>query len=147
MYYVVGKKQQSCWRVLLVPKGYELAFWKGRKSSAWHLMSPDKHLGEQGCNYQFCNQEILNTCKNRSVNIHPSVLFMFNWIWFCTVICCQFVTHYLSVVNHHLASCFAFTFIHPAWSFKICFCFCFVHSVSFDYLLFDYSVLLSVLIR
>ncbi len=57
-------------------------------------------------------------------------------IRFCIIICCQFIFHCLSVVIRHLASCFIFTFVHPAQSFWICFCF-----ILFDYSLFDYSVL------
>jgi hypothetical protein len=67
--------------------------------------------------------------------------FMFNRIHFCIVICCQFVTRYLSVIIHHLASCFAFTFVHPGRPFRICFFFCFVCSVTFNYSIRLFSVI------
>jgi hypothetical protein len=119
----VDKQQQSCWRVLWVPKGHKWACWKGRKPTAWHLMPPDKHLGKHGCNYQFCKHEMFNPCKSRSVNIFPSIFVHVQLHQFCIVICCQFIFYYLSVVIRHLASCFAFTLIRSSQSFQIWFCF------------------------
>ncbi len=87
------KKQQSCWRVLWVPKGHEWTCWKGRKLAAWHLMPFDKHLCKQGCNCQ-CDQEIFNP-RNLILNICPSVSLMFNPIQFCINI---FVASLLFVV-------------------------------------------------
>ncbi len=37
------------------------------------------------CNYQFRNHKIFNPCKNRSVNLCPSVLFMNNCIQLCSL--------------------------------------------------------------
>jgi hypothetical protein len=82
-HHVAGKKQQSCWRVLWVPKGHKWACWKGRKPTAWHLMPPDKHLGKQGCNLRFPDHEIFDPHKNRSVSRSTfalQFLFMFNCI-------------------------------------------------------------------
>ncbi len=107
LHYVLGKKQQSCWRVLWVPKGHEWTCWKRRKPTAWHLMPLNNHLGKQSCNWRFCKHKRFDPCKNRSVNICPLVLFMLNCILFCIVICDQFIIRYLYLVICHLASCVA----------------------------------------
>jgi hypothetical protein len=60
---------------------------------------------------------------------------MFDCIWFCIVLCCQFVICYLSVVICHLDSCFVFAFIHLAQLFCIRFC-----SVQYP-LIIQYSVI------
>ncbi len=60
---MVGKKQESCWGVLWVPKGHEWACWTGRKPTTWHLMPLDKHLGKQGCNCQFRSHKLFNSQK------------------------------------------------------------------------------------
>jgi hypothetical protein len=134
-------KAKSCWTVPWVPKGHKWACWEGRKPTAWHLKPHNKHLGKQSCNCQFRNHKTFNPCKNRSVNVHLLDLSRYNCIWFCIVVCCQFIIHYLSVVICHLA-CFVFAFIHPARLFKICFHFClFCGSALSDYSIFDQSVL------
>jgi hypothetical protein len=143
LHYVVGKKQQSCWRVLWVPKGHEWACWKGRKPTAWHLMPHNKHLGKQGCRCQFRNHKRFN--PHRSVSICPSVLVVSNRI---VLHCYLLPVCYSLFICCYSSSCqlFRFTFIHSARSCHIHFCFCFVCSVSFDYSLFAYSVFFSVLI-
>ncbi len=145
LHYVVGKKQQSCWRVLWVPKGNEWACWKGSKPTAWHLMPLNKHLGKQGCNFWFRNHKIFNSCKNSLVNICPSVLFMFD----CSSSASLFVASLLSVI--FLLSFVTLPVVSYSHSFILLDHFKFpsvfnsVHSVSIDYLLFGYSMLFSVL--
>ncbi len=75
-----GQEQQSCWRILWVPKCHKWSCWKEGKPTAWHLMPLNKLLGKQGCNGWFCDQKRFNPSKNRSVNVCPSVLFMSNRI-------------------------------------------------------------------
>jgi hypothetical protein len=108
-------------------------------------MPPDKHLGKQGFNYQFCSPKIFNPCKSRSVNIYPlvfvhaisSVLHQFFLpVCYSFFICC------------YLSSCESFRIhIHSFYSIILnCFCFCSVHSVSSNYFLLNYLGLFSVLI-
>jgi hypothetical protein len=130
---VVGKKPQNCWKVLWVPKGPKWTCWKGRKPTARHLGPLDKHLGKQGCKCRLHDHKIFNSRENRPINIRPSVLFMFNRIQICIVICCQFIIRYLPVVICNLASSFKFTFVRFC-SVVLGFVFCsFCHSVSTDY--------------
>jgi hypothetical protein len=87
-----------------------------------NLQPPDKHLGKQGCNYQFRNHKIFNPHKSRLVNISPSVFVHVQVHQFCIILYCQFVIHYLSVVICHLAGCFIFVLIFSTRSFQIHFC-------------------------
>ncbi len=80
-----------------------------KEPTARHLGPLDKHLGKQGCNCRLQDHKIFNPCENRPVNIRPSVLFMFNRIQFCIVICFQFIICYLSLVICNLASSFKFS--------------------------------------
>ncbi len=83
----------------------------GKEENLQHDIWCLKHLGKQGCNWRFHNHKRFNPRQSRSVNIRPSVLFMFNHLQFCIVISCQFITHYLFFVICHIASCFVFTFV------------------------------------
>jgi uncharacterized membrane protein len=139
---VVGKKQQICWRVLWVPKGHKWTCWKGRKLTAWHLISLNNHLSKQSCNCRFCNNKRYNPGKNRSVNICPLVLFMLNCIQFCIIICCQFIIRYLYLVIHHLASCVASHSLYLLDYFWFCFLFILLFSFIPSFVIWFLSVIL-----
>jgi hypothetical protein len=107
-------------------------------------MPPDKYLSKQGCDYQFRNHEIFNPHKSRSVNICPSFfvhgqlhqsasLFVASFLLFIYLL--LFVI--LPVVSYSLS----FALLDHFKFVSVSFC-----SVSSDCMLFDYSVLFSVLI-
>ncbi len=85
-------------------------------------MSPNKHLGKKGCNCRFHDHKVFNHCESRSVVICLSVSVHVHSHQFCISICYQFC-YSLFICCHRLDSCFVFTFVHPLWSFQICFYF------------------------
>jgi hypothetical protein len=87
-------KHRSCWGFFGFQEAMSEPAGKAKKPTACHLMPHNKHLGKQGCNFQFRKHKIFNPWKTRSVNFRPSALFTCNCIQFYIIICCWVVIRY-----------------------------------------------------
>jgi hypothetical protein len=113
-------KHQSCWGFFGFQEAMSEPAGKAKKLTACHLMPHNKHLGKQGCNFQFRKHKIFNPWKTRSVNFRPSALFTCN--------CIHFYIIHLLLIRYSL---FYMLFSICVWLF---FLFCFVVSNSFCFL-------------